>query len=444
MYVDLTKGGIKKQLMIISAPVIVTSFVKMLNNFVDLFWVNKGIGDEAIASIGIVALLVWLSQTIASVGEIGTQVIYAQALGLKEDERCDDIAQTGVRFNFYLSLLIVVLYLSFGKWFINSYKLSPEVSQMGYEYLLGVTVGIPFMFYNQAICGVLHAKGYTRTTFRVNTMAVVVNMILDPIFIFIFKWGTFGAGLATSIAQIVATILFIYVTQCEFIKLLPKLAYNELKRIFDVGLPNFAYNTLFIFVSMSISRVVATFGTNAVAVQQIGQQLEALSWMTAGGFSVAISSFVGQNVGAGDYKRAMRGVKVGLGYAILLGTSNTIIFFFFSEQIISLFLQDPASIAMGIDYMRIVSIAQIFMCVELVASGAFLGLSKAGYSSIICAIFTIIRIPMILYLSREDVLGLNGIWWAVVFSCILKGVFVNLALFIYKKTKIDTNKIKLA
>ncbi len=444
MHVDLTKGNIKKQLMVVSAPVIVTSFVKMLNNFIDMFWINRGLGDEAIASIGIVGLLIWLMQTMAAVGETGTQVVYAQAIGLKEETRCENIGKTGVRFNFYLSLVVVVALLLFGGYFLRMYQLSTKVETMGYQYLVGIAVGVPFMFSNQAMSGVLHAKGNTKTTFIVNTIAICSNMILDPIFIFGLKWGTFGAGLATSIAQIIAFILFTVATSREFIRLVPKLDFRELKKIFGVGFPNFTYNCLFIFVSMIISRVVATFGTQAVAVQQIGTQLEAISWMTAGGFGVAIASFVGQNIGAKDYKRAMKGVKVGLIYALGLGLINTLVFLFLGEQILSLFLQDEKSIAIGIEFMRINSISQTFMCIELVASGAFLGLSKAAYSSTINAVFILIRIPLVMYLSREDVLGINGVWWTIVISCVLKGVFVNVLLFIYKKTKIEKHKLKVA
>ncbi len=433
---NLTKGNINKQLMVIAVPVVVTSFVKMLNNFIDMFWINQGIGDDAIASIGIVGLLIWLVQAIASIGEIGTQVTYAQAIGLKEEERCSNIGKTGVRFNFYLSLVVVAAMLGLGKWFLGLYNLDTSVEILGYQYLVGVAIGIPFLFCNLGISGVLHAKGNTKTTFVVNTIAIGTNMVLDPIFIFGLEWGTFGAGLATSIAQIVAFILFTKATKGELFSFMPKLDRNELKMIFEVGIPNFTYNCLFIFTSMAISRVVANFGSEAVAVQQIGTQLESISWMTACGLSVAISTFVGQNVGANDFERAMKGVKVGLIYAVILGFINTLIFALLGEGIISLFLQSENAVSIGAEFMRINSISQIFMCIELVASGAFLGLSKAVYSSSINAIFVIIRIPLVIYLSREDVLGINGIWWTIVISCVLKGVFVNVALYIYKKVKL--------
>ncbi len=439
MHVDLTKGNIKKQLMVVSIPVIVTSFVRMLNNFIDMFWINKGIGDEAIASIGIVGLLLWLAQAISAVSEVGTQVTYAQALGLKEENRCSNIGKTGFRFNFYLSIAVIGLLWILTPIFLNMYDLDSSVKTMGYQYMLGCAIGGPFMFCNVAMSGVLHAKGHTKTTFIVNTVAISVNMILDPVCIFILGWGTFGAGLATGVANIVAFILFTKATDREFFSFIPKVDLSELKKIISIGLPNFGYTALFIFVSMVCSRVLASFGTNAVAVQQIGTQLEAISWMTAGGFSVAISSFVGQNVGASDYRRAMKGVKVGLGYGLILGVINTSIFFFFGEEIMGLFLQDPVSIAIGVNFMRVSSISQTFMCIELVAGGAFLGLAKSGYSATISAIFTIIRIPLVLYLSREDVLGINGVWWTIAISCVAKGVFMNVTLFIYKKTRIDRN-----
>ncbi len=444
MHVDLTRGDIKKQLLFISVPIIVTSFVRMLNNFIDMFWINKGLGDEAIAAIGIVGLLLWLTQSISAICESGTQVVYAQALGLKEIDRCEKIGKTGFRFNFYLSLIVVTLIISLSGSFLDLYNLDPNVKNMGYEYLIGVAIGLPFMYCNVIMSAVLYAKGHTKTTFIVNTIAISVNMVLDPVCIFLLGWGTFGAGLATGVSNIVAFLLFAKATDMEFFSLLPKVDIKELKKIVNVGLPNFYYAALFIFVSMCFSKVLASFGTSAVAVNQIGAQLESISWMTAGGFSVAISSFVGQNVGAKNYKRATKGVKVALSYGVILGAINTFIFFVFGEQIMSLFLQDPISIAIGTNFMRICSISQLFICIEVVAGGAFLGLAQSKYSATISAICTIIRLPLVMYLSREDVLGINGVWLTIVISCVLKGICMNVALFIYKKKKIDKPKLSIA
>ncbi len=423
---DLTNGNIKKQILMLSLPVVVTSFVRMINNFVDMFWMKQGVGDDAIAAIGVGGLLIWFFVEIGCIFEIGTQVKVSTLIGEGKNSEGDVYAKSGMITSFCVALLLVVFTMFFGKYFIGIYDLTDVVADYGLKYIYTVALGIPFMFINYVITGMFHAKGNTKITFIVNSISLVSNMVLDPIFIFGFDLGIVGAGLATSLAQVIGTVFFIFATRGQFV--IKGFIYSKKATlvIVKIGFPNFIYRSIFVLTSMFITGVVSSFGTNPVAVQQIGTQLEAISWMTAGGLRVAISSFIGQNFGAKKYSRILSGFRVTITYGIILGTINCFLFFFFGENIIKIFLTNDEAIAIGANFMRISSLSQFFMCIEIVTVGAFLGLSKPLYSSVSNVVCTLIRIPLVLFLTREDVLGVDGVWWTITISCMLKGIFINI------------------
>ncbi len=442
MSADLTNGNIKKQILMVSLPVVVTSFVRMINNFVDMFWMKQGVGDDAIAAIGVGSLLIWFFVEIGCIFEIGTQVKVSTLIGEGKNSEGDVYTKSGMTMSLCVALLLVIFAMFFGKYFIGIYDLTDVVADYGLKYIYTVALGIPFMFVNYVITGMFHAKGNTKITFIVNSISLVSNMILDPIFIFGFQLGIVGAGLATSLAQVIGTIFFIFAIRGQFTEKGFIFSKNACLDILKIGFPNFIYRSVFVLTSMFMTGVVSSFGTNPVAVQQIGTQLEAISWMTAGGLRVAVSSFIGQNYGAKKYDRILKGFRVTATYAVILGLFNTFLFFTFGENIIKIFLTNEEAIAIGANFMRISSLAQFFMCIEIVTVGAFLGLSKPLYSSVSNVVFTLIRIPLVLFLTREDVLGVNGLWWTVTISCMLKGIFINILYFSTMNKKIK--KLALA
>ena len=148
---------------------------------------------------------------------------------------------------------------------------------------------------------------------------------------------------------------------------------------------------MFSAISMVIARLVAGWGDAAVAVQKVGSQIESISWMMAGGFSTAVNAFIAQNYGAGKKDRIKKGYRTAL---VIMGA-------------------------------WILGISELFMCLEGAATGAFQGLGKTIPPSVTGITFNLLRIPAAMLLSKTS-LGLNGIWWVLSFSCILKGTVLPL------------------
>lgn len=292
--------------------------------------------------------------------------------------------------------------------------------------------------------------GNSRISFRATTVGLVINTLLDPILIFgignIPGFGVAGAAIATTLAQGIVMMMFIFSCKSDMvlfhkIKVLTKPIANEIKQIIKIGLPISVQSMVFTAISMVISRLIANFGDSAVAVQKVGSQIESISWMTADGFSAAVNSFVAQNYGAGNHDRLKKGYKISMIVVAIWGIFSTLLLVLFPKVIFSIFISETDVLAMGITYLRILGLSQLFMCVEIATQGAFGGMGKTIPPSIVSMIFTSARIPLAIILCITP-LRLNGIWWSISISSFIKGVLLVIWFLLYLR-KYDKDKLEL-
>ncbi|WP_313757560.1 MATE family efflux transporter, partial [Tissierella sp.] len=184
------------------------------------------------------------------------------------------------------------------------------------------------------------------------------------------------------------------------------------------------------FISMILTKILAKWGSTPVAVQSVGSQIESISWMTAEGFSTAISAFVGQNYGAENYDRVKEGYYAGLKIVGTIGIFATVLLIFFGEPIFRIFTpNDATAISQGIVYLRILGFSQFFITIEIASAGAFNGIGRTQIPAITGVVLNALRIPGALILS-STVLGMTGVWWSMSISTVFKGIILT-SLFIY-------------
>ena len=151
--------------------------------------------------------------------------------------------------------------------------------------------------------------------------------------------------------------------------------------------------------------------------------------MTADGFSAALTAFVGQNYGAGQYERVKEGYKKTLMLSSILGIFATVLLIFGGEWLFSLFINEPEVIKQGADYLRILGYSQVFMCLEITTTGAFFGVGKTMMPSLISTIFTGLRVPAALILASTLALGVDGVWWSISLSSVVKGILLVISFY---------------
>lgn len=429
--VDLTKGPIFKQLVKLALPIIGTSLMQMAYNLTDMIWLGH-LGSNAVASVGGAGFFIWLGMSLLLVTRVGAEVGVSQALGRKEQETAARFARHSLFWALVLSIIIAAIALIFTPELIGVFRLSKGVVEGGaISYLRIVSLGFVFTFVNPTFQGIYNGVGNSRLPFYYLLVGLGLNMLLDPLLIFGFgfvpAFGIQGAAWATVIAQVVVFGIFYirFVVKKEVID--PdfkrfKLSKEISLKIFKLGMPVAAESSLFACFALILARMITKWGDIPIAVQSVGAQIEAISWMTSSGFATALGSFTGQNYGANNWSRIKKGYYTTLGIGVFLGTIVTISFIVFGQQIFSLFLREPEPLQMGIVYLKILAVSQVFMIIEIITRGAFNGIGRTVPPSIIGIVFTGSRVPAALILSAEKYLGMLGIWWAISLSSVVKGL----------------------
>ena len=439
--IDLTKGQILPSLAGLALPIMATSLIQMAYNLIDMLWIGR-IGSAAVAAIGAAGMYMWLSNGLATLAKIGGQVKVAHALGGKREEEAAEYAQSALQLSLIFGIGFGLISVVAATPMISFFKLNSAAVIADAEIYLQITCGgVVFSFLNQVFTGVLTAMGNSRVTFVATTIGLVFNIVLDPMLIFglgpLPAMGVVGAALATVFSQVIVTVIFVVVAYKDHvvfrkIHLLTSFHKGSMAQIIRIGFPIGVQSMFFTAISMIIARMVAGFGDAAVAVQKVGSQIESISWMTAEGFGAAVSAFMAQNLGAGSKDRIIKGYRVAIGLEIVWGILCTVLLIVFPDYIFKIFITEKEILPMGVDYLKILGVAQFFMCIELTTAGAFTGLGKTIPPSITSIVLSAVRIPIASALVAAG-MGLNGIWWSITISCILKGIVMFVWFLYYLK-----------
>ena len=442
--VDLTEGPIVSKLIKLSLPIMGTSFIQMAYNLTDMLFIGRK-GSDAVAAVGTAGFFTWFAAAVILLSKAGAQIKIAQSIGMKDEEETKNYIRISIQLNIIPSLLYMVVIWIFHNQMIGFFRLGSEnVINFTRQYLLIVSCGLICFCINPLFTSILTASGDSQTPFIINSIALVTNIVLDGVLIFgigpIPALNVAGAAIATVTAQVVGTISFIIVIikrkDMRFKQnYFSKMDFGHVKALTKLGAPVALQEGLFSIFSMTIARLIAPFGAVAIAVQKVGSQIESISWMTAEGFSASLSAYVGQNYGARKYDRILRGYKITMTLACTIGVFATLFLIFGRNFLIRVFINEPAAIAMGADYLIILGLSQIFMCMEITTAGAFNGMGRTEIPSFIGITLTGARIPMAMVLSSIPLLGLNGVWWSISISSILKGIVLCTIFYVFIKKK---------
>ena len=438
---NLTEGPILRQLFMLAMPIMATSFIQMAYSLTDMAWVGR-LGSEAIAAVGSVGLLTWMTTSLALLNKVGSEVSVGQAIGMKDETAAKCFATHNITLSLIVSAIWAFVLFTFAPFIIRFYELEAHIATDAINYLRIVSTAFPFVFMSAAFTGIFNAGGRSKIPFTINGIGLVANMILDPLFIFVFDWKTDGAALATWLAQACVFGLFVY--QLKFKKILwedfrflGKLKSIYTKKIIKIGLPVATLNTLFAFVNMFLGRTASTVGGHiGLMAMTTSGQIEAITWNTSQGFSTALSAFVAQNYAARKINRVMKALKSTLYMTLVFGTLCSLLFIFYGNNVFAIFVPEKEAYEAGGLALRIDGYSQLFMMLEIVIQGVFYGMGRTIPPAIISISCNYLRIPMaMLFVSFGW--GLPGIWWTICITSIIKGIIILIWFLTIKKKTLD-------
>ncbi len=437
---DLTEGNVVKNVFTVALPMMAGNLFQMVYNLIDTFWVGK-LGKEAIAAVSFSFVLVFILISIAGGLAAASSIIVAQYFGARDYKRLKTTISIAICFIGGAALILSIIGLSFSGTFIGMLHPTPSVFPIANRYFRIIMGGVPFMFLFFILSGILRGLGNAVIPMKVGLVSNIANMILDPLLIFgLFffpRLGVAGAAYATVISRIGAAMYLLWKLfngKFGFSFTLGdiKADIEIIKNILRIGIPS-SLTQLFVSISRSIiMRIVAQFGTAAVAGYGIGGRLDSAFFMIFMGLGNGVSAFVGQNVGRGRYDRVTKGVlQIGL-ISTVISTILAIFVFLFAPYLIYIFNADADVVREGATYLRTLAFFYMFMGFQFIIGSAFRGAGDATTTMFLSGGGVVLRIGLAIILS--EYIGIKGAWIGIGLSWIITFI-IGLFLFLSGRWK---------
>ena len=429
---DLTVGKEGRLIIIFAIPMLLGNIFQMLSMIIDGVIVGNFIGTTALAAVGASFPVIFALISLLIGITAGITIVISQYFGAKDFKSVKRAIDTAYIFLFFASLIIGVSGILFCKDIFMFLNLPLEVMPQALLYIRIYFCGILFMAGLQGTNAILRGMGDSKTPLYFMVVAAVLNIVLELIFIPVLKMGIEGAAIAAVISQAVAFLIAtLYLNKKHSI-----IRISFLKIYFDIeifikslkiGLPSGLQFFSIAIGQMALSKIVNGFGTTTIAAYNTAGRIDSFVIVPAMTFSVALMSFVGQNMGAGKHDRVKKGYFLTQYVSAAIIISVTLLILLFSKQLMSIYTQDTEVIQIGSEYLMIVSPFYILFSIMFINAGVFRGAGDTLMPMFI-SLFTLwlIRIPVAVILSNAY--GIRGIWWATPIAWVV-GVILSLTYY---------------
>ena len=437
---DLTSGNVAKQILKFALPMLLGSLFQQLYSIVDTIIVGKYLGKEALASVGASFPIIFtIIALVIGIGS-GASVVISQYYGAKDEDNVRKAVDTLNIFLLITGVAISVVGILISRWIFALLQLPNELLESAMTYLNIYLMGMLVFFGFNSITSILRGVGDSKNPLYYLIIATFLNIGLDLLFILKFNWGIAGAAWASVIAQAAAFIIaVIHVNKRHSVIRLAIVGitfdWEIFKQSVRIGLPTGIQHTFVALGMMALMGIVNTFGTNVIAGFTGASRIDSLAAIPAMTLSVALSVFVGQNIGAKKVERIYKGLRVALIFASVISVVMSIVAIFWSVPLMKLFSNDAAVIAVGREYLITVSLFYLLFSTMFVFNGLLRG-AGATLIPMFITLFSLwlVRIPLAVFLSKY--MGEQGIWWAIPIAWF----FGALGAFVYFRTGKWKNK----
>ncbi len=397
---------------------------------VDMFWVGR-LGAAPLAAVNVAAFVVWTIDSLGALCSIGTNALVARHVGAADPEAARTTAGHALHLALIVSVVTTVAGLASNHAIFVFMQTDEEVSRLGREFLFVTFLGVFAVFFWAAAEATFRANGDTRTPMKLTSAALVANFALGPLLIYgvgpFPRMGVAGAAAATVICRAGSALWALALLRRRGLARLGAIvepAPGMAARIARIGAPIALSQVSFCLVYMALARVIARFGTPAVAAVGIGHKCESVAYFVSAGFGYAGATMVGQNLGAGRPERARRAAWIACWYAMGPAALVSVVMLAFPHALARFFIDDPAVVDVAVDYLRIVAASEIFLVLEIVLEGAFGGAGDSVPPLLVGGPLSVARVPAAYVLAVTLDWGVDGIWWAISISTILKGALM--------------------
>ncbi|MGO1369763.1 MATE family efflux transporter [Senegalia sp. (in: firmicutes)] len=432
---------IRKLLINMSVPIMISMLIQALYNVVDSIFVAR-INEDALTAVSLAFPIQNLMIAVAVGTGVGINALLSRSLGSKNFKEANSVAENGVLLAFFSYSIFLLFGLLFSETYFSSQTNDPQIIKYGSTYLKIISIASIGLFIQITFERLLQSTGKTFYTMITQGTGAIINIILDPIFIFglfgLPKMGVAGAAVATIIGQIVAAVLGIYFNiklnkevSLDIRKFRPE--FRIIKKIYSIGIPSIMMISLTSITTYGINNILIKFSSTATAVFGVYYKLQSFVFMPVFGLNNGMIPIIAYNYGAKNKERLIKTIKLSILYAVVVMFIGLIVIQLLPAQLLSLFSASKEMIKIGLPALRIISLSYILAGFNIVSSSVY----QAFGNGILSLIGEVLR-QLVILLPAAYILSLFGdvnlIWWsypiAEILALILNVVFLRL---IYKK-----------
>jgi len=417
MMKDMTKGNEAKLIFYFALPMLVGNIFQQLYNTVDSIIVGKFLGKEALAAVGTSFPIIFLLVSLIMGITMGATILISQYFGAKDMENVKKTIDTAYITLFIASIILTIIGLIIGGPVLKLMKVPPEIYQQSKEYLDITFIGLIGMFGYNSMSAILRGLGDSKTPVYFLIVSSIINIVLDLLFILQFNMGVGGAAWATIISQGISFVWsVIYLNKNHTVFKINVKAMKFDKEIFyksvKLGLPGGIQQMVFSLGMMTMQGLINSFGGVTMAAFAAASKIDSFASMPIMNFGAAISTFVGQNIGANKPERVKKGLTTTLIMSTVLSIAISIVLILLGTPLVKLFTNDSSVVSEGLNYLYRVTPFYFVIGAMFIINGVVRGAGEAIFPMIASILsLWLVRLPVAYLLSPS--LGSNGIWWAI-------------------------------
>jgi putative MATE family efflux protein len=408
----------KRALFTLAAPVGIAMFVQTMYNIVDTAFVGR-LGAASIAALTFAFPIFFILISLNSGLGVGINSIISRLLGAKDKEAAENAAAHGILLTAVFAVVVYVLGRLALEPLYSLFGAAEDVRALSMRYMSIILISVLFMFPAYAMNSIFAAQGDTRSPMLIQTFGFVLNTILDPVFIYLLKYGVRGAAIATDIAIAVTLLVYVYFLRKRSylrVRFRPfRFSFSLVGEICRVGAPaSLMMLTMSIYV-MFLNRFMAHFGTDYVASFGLATRLESFVSLPIFAISISLLTLVGMFYGARRYDLVKSISRYGIGIGILAAAAVGLLFYAFPDLFLGIFTGDKLILMIGSAYLRIDVLTFPTMAIAMILSRVLqgMGFGLPGFIINVVRIF-IVAVPLAYAFVFVLGYGFLSIAWAMV------------------------------
>ena len=414
-----------KGLWTLAVPIMAGIGVHTLYTIVDMLFIGR-LGGESIAAVAYNMPLFFFVMGLTFGLGSGVTASIARFIGADDKVNADNSAEHAIAMAVVISMILTTLGLLYGESILSFLGAKDSILTLSWNYLRFICYGLPCMIFSGFFRSILSGEGDMKLPMIVTALGTVLNIILDPIFIFVLNFGVKGAAMATMISQVVVFLIFVYmlfVKEHSYIKFkLRDFSYSNLilMEIIKVGLPASISMVIMSFGQLVFNRILTDFSVDAVAAYQIGGRIDMVVFLPIMSIAAALTTLVGMFYGANEWIKMKSIIKYGITRSVMITIVGSTLMIIFSPWIIKSFSSEPDIQDIAVYYLRCISLIYPLVAIGMSIGRILQGMGKGLPLLIITSIrILLVSAPLALYFRYGLGKPVEYVWYAMMISTVV-------------------------